>query len=114
MLVAGGLGERLGYSSIKVGLPLTLLDKDLCYLKYYCEYIQAFEARAVRDMDEQQAKTFMIPLAIMTSGDTHERTVSLLEANNNFGMKKDQIVIVKQELVPALLDNNATFSLEKD
>ena len=35
VLVAGGLGERLGYSSIKIGLPLTLLDKDLCYLKYY-------------------------------------------------------------------------------
>lgn len=29
VLVAGGLGERLGYSSIKVGLPLTLLDKEL-------------------------------------------------------------------------------------
>ena len=35
VLVAGGLGERLGYSSIKVGLPLNLLEKDLCYLKYY-------------------------------------------------------------------------------
>ena len=35
VLVAGGLGERLGYSSIKVGLPLTLLDQELCYLKYY-------------------------------------------------------------------------------
>ena len=29
-------------------------------------------------------------------------------------MKKDQIIIVKQELVPALLDNDATFSLAKD
>ena len=29
VLVAGGLGERLGYSLIKVGLPLTLLDKEL-------------------------------------------------------------------------------------
>ena len=114
VLVAGGLGERLGYSSIKVGLPLTLLDKDLCYLKYYWDYIQAFEARAKKDMDEEQIKNFHIPLAIMTSGDTHERTVSLLDACKNFGMKKDQITIVKQELVPALLDNNATFSLTKD
>mmetsp|Transcript_33534 Transcript_33534/g.38513 ORF Transcript_33534/g.38513 Transcript_33534/m.38513 type:complete len:135 (+) Transcript_33534:412-816(+) len=65
----------------------------------------------MKSMDEEQKKDFYIPLAIMTSGDTHEKTVSLLETNNNFGMKKDQIVIVKQEKVPALLDNDATFSL---
>jgi len=29
VLVAGGLGEKFGYSSIKVGLSLTLLDKEL-------------------------------------------------------------------------------------
>jgi UDP-sugar pyrophosphorylase len=35
VLVAGGMGERLGYSSIKVGLPITLLNKELTYIKYY-------------------------------------------------------------------------------
>ena len=111
VLVAGGLGERLGYSSIKVGLPLSILDKDLWYLRYYCEYILEFESRTIKYMSEEEAKTFWIPLAIMTSGDTHDKTLKLLESNNYFGMKRDQITFIKQELVPALIDNNATFSL---
>lgn len=32
----------------------------------------------------------------MTSDDTHEQTVELLEKNNNFGMEKSQITIMKQ------------------
>jgi UDP-sugar pyrophosphorylase len=114
VLVAGGLGERLGYSSIKVGLPLTLLDKELCYLKYYCEYLKAFEVRAKKSLPENQREAFYIPLCIMTSGDTHEKTQSLLETQNYFGMKKGQITLVKQEKVPALIDNNATFSVSED
>jgi UDP-sugar pyrophosphorylase len=114
VLVAGGLGERLGYSSIKVGLPLTLLDKELTYLKYYCEYIKAFEVRALRGLPEERKVDFHIPLCIMTSGDTHEKTISLLEHNHNYGLKKEQVTIVKQEKVPALIDNDATFSVSED
>lgn len=114
VLVAGGLGERLGYSSIKVGLPLTLLDKELCYLKFYCEYIKAFESRVIRNVDEEKREDFHIPLCIMTSGDTHEKTLSLLEEKEYFGLTKDQVTVVKQEKVPALIDNNANFSVAKD
>lgn len=114
VLVAGGLGERLGYSSIKIGLPLTLLDKELCYLKYYCDYIKAFEVRAAKNLSEEQRENFYIPLCIMTSGDTHEKTMSLLETKNYFGMKSGQIVVVKQEKVPALIDNDANFSIKED
>lgn len=49
----------------------------------------------------------------MTSGDTHEKTIILLEHNHNYGLKKEQITIVKQEKVPALIDNNATFSVNE-
>lgn len=49
----------------------------------------------------------------MTSGDTHADTVELLEKHNNFGMNKNQIVILKQEKVPAIIDNDAHFSLIK-
>jgi len=115
VLVAGGLGERLGYSSIKVGLPMTLLDKDLCFLKYYCDYIRAFEERARSTLNEFEAlEDFYIPFCIMTSGDTNEKTVSLLEQNKYFGLRKDQVTIVKQEKVPALMDNDATFSVYPD
>ena len=50
----------------------------------------------------------------MTSGDTHDKTVKLLKENKNFGLKKDQIVLVKQEKCPAILDNECHLFLKKD
>ena len=41
----------------------------------------------------------MIPLAIMTSDDTHQMTVDLLEANRYFGMAEGQVTIMKQNKV---------------
>lgn len=35
VLIAGGLGERLGYSGIKIDLPVHILDEQYSYLKYY-------------------------------------------------------------------------------
>jgi len=35
VLIAGGLGERLGYSGIKIDLPVCTIAEDYCYLKYY-------------------------------------------------------------------------------
>jgi UDP-sugar pyrophosphorylase len=52
-----------------------------------------------------------VPLAIMTSDDTHARTVSLLAESRNFGMAEGQIVLLKQEKVAALLDNEARMAL---
>lgn len=43
--------------------------------------------------------TLLLQFAIMTSGDTHDGTVALLDANNYFGMKQEQITLMKQEKV---------------
>lgn len=103
VLVAGGLGERLGYSSIKVGLP-TETTTQTCYLQYYIEYILAVQKK-YGDGKE-------LPLCIMTSGDTNAKTVKLLEKNNYFGMRKAQVTIVQQgQGVPALSDNNGKMVL---
>jgi UDP-sugar pyrophosphorylase len=110
MLVAGGLGERLGYHGIKVALPYQSVTKE-CYLQLYCQYILALQQRA---RVESKDDTIILPFAIMTSGDTHARTVDLLESNNNFGMTADQITIVKQEKVPAIVDNNGVFAIDSD
>ena len=45
----------------------------------------------------------------MTSDDTYSRTMDLLEKNNFFGLGKERGDILKQENVPALIDNNATL-----
>lgn len=107
VLVAGGLGERLGYNGIKIALPCDIVS-ETPLIQNYIEYILAYQARArVQTNDE----TIMLPLAIMTSDDTHEATVALMEAHSNFGMKPNQITIVKQDKVPALADNAAHFVL---
>ncbi len=108
-LVAGGLGERLGYDSIKIGIPVSLVTNDP-YIQVYCEYLLNYEKR-IRRMKPDLPESFMIPLCIMTSDDTYSRTVKILADNKNFGMKEDQITIVKQEKVPALLNNRCHMAL---
>lgn len=44
VLVAGGLGERLGYPGIKVAIPFDLLANKT-FLSYYIEYILAFQKK---------------------------------------------------------------------
>mmetsp|Transcript_32712 Transcript_32712/g.63830 ORF Transcript_32712/g.63830 Transcript_32712/m.63830 type:complete len:646 (+) Transcript_32712:54-1991(+) len=108
-LVAGGLGERLGYNGIKVELPYETVT-ETCYLDLYCKHILALQAQARK----AGATDCVLPLAIMTSGDTHAKTVDLLKKNNNFGMAEGQVVIVKQEKVPSLANNDAAFVAQKD
>ena len=35
VLIAGGLGERLGYSGIKIGLKVSIVEAHYTYLHYY-------------------------------------------------------------------------------
>jgi UDP-sugar pyrophosphorylase len=41
VLVAGGLGERLGYNGIKIGIPIELVTRKT-FLEYYCSFIAAY------------------------------------------------------------------------
>jgi len=112
VLVAGGLGERLGYGDIKIGLPIDQVTGK-CYLQYYCEYIYALQAGY--GASRASGKDFLLPLCIMTSRDTNDKTVALLKKNDYFGLKKSQITIVQQgDGVPALMDNNAKIALDPD
>lgn len=105
VLVAGGLGERLGYHGIKLELP-TELATETCYLNYYCDYILSIQKKYGKPGTA-------LPLCIMVSNDTRAGTEKLLAANNNFGMAEGQISIVQQGSgVPALLDNGAKFAVD--
>lgn len=103
VLVAGGLGERLGYHGIKVELPSQTVT-GTCYLELYCQQILYMQKRYA-------APGFLLPLAIMVSDDTIHRTESLLEENNYFGLEKGQVTLLKQGKVPALLSNSAHIAL---
>jgi UDP-sugar pyrophosphorylase len=110
ILVAGGLGERLGYSGIKVALP-TETATGTSYLQLYCESILALQSRANAGGcgGSPQRK---LPLAIMTSGDTHARTLALLESHAYFGLDKEQVTLMQQEKVPCLSDNEAHIATD--
>ena len=71
------------------------------FLQYYIEYMLAYQERGRRDGDGDEQ--LIIPLAIMTSDETHAKTVEFLQEHKNFGMEPDQITIMKQEKVPALM-----------
>jgi UDP-sugar pyrophosphorylase len=109
-LVAGGLGERLGYSGIKLSLS-TDLCTDECYLALYAKYILALQYKARESTGDD---TLQIPLVIMTSGDTDAATRQLLQDQSNFGLLDDQVIVVMQDKVAALCNGNAGLALEDD
>ncbi len=92
VVIAGGLGERLGFSDIKLKLPVELCT-NMSYLELYCRQIISFHTTERK-----------IPLAIMVSGQTEERTREFLTANNYFGLEESQITFLKQNDVPAIVD----------
>jgi UDP-sugar pyrophosphorylase len=104
VLVAGGLGERLGYNGIKLELPVETTT-NMCYLEWYCRQILAMQKRFC-------TQDAILPLAIMVSDDTASKTEALLKANDNFGMAEGQITLMKQEKVAALSDNDARIAMD--
>lgn len=102
VLVAGGLGERLGYNGIKLSLPVETATST-CFLELYVKTILALQDRS----NELCGTSRKVPLVIMTSDDTHTLTEKLLKENNYFGASPDQIRLMKQEKVAALIDNDA-------
>jgi UDP-sugar pyrophosphorylase len=103
VLVAGGLGERLGFSGIKISLP-TENTTNTCFIEVY--------ARSILAIQKQFAEPgFLVPLAIMVSGDTETQTLQLFKDHDNFGLQPEQVYFMKQEEVAALLDNDARIAV---
>jgi UDP-sugar pyrophosphorylase len=101
VLVAGGLGERLGYHGIKLDIPVELTGPT-SYLAHYASFLKAAGTRLA----------CKVPLVIMTSRDTDAGTRASLESNRHFGLDPSQITILRQELVPALSDIHGRLALD--
>eukprot|EP00658_Telonema_sp_P-2_P052152 TRINITY_DN40335_c0_g1_i1.p1 TRINITY_DN40335_c0_g1~~TRINITY_DN40335_c0_g1_i1.p1 ORF type:complete len:271 (-),score=72.85 TRINITY_DN40335_c0_g1_i1:40-852(-) len=99
-IVAGGLGERLGYNGIKLALP-TESCTGRSFLEYYIQTILAYQKISGREL----------PLMIMTSDDTDGATRALLAENSNFGMAESQVVVLKQDKVPSISDNQGRIAM---
>ena len=102
VLVAGGLGERLGYHGIKLDIPVEVTEST-SYLAHYADVIASASRRLGRE----------IPLVIMTSRDTNAGTLATLAANKNFGLAEGQITVLLQELVPSVADLEGHLALER-
>lgn len=103
VLVAGGLGERLGYNGIKLDIAVEVLESTT-YLKHYADNLLAMQARS--------ASGRPVPFVIMVSKDTGSKTFQSLEENNYFGLEKEQVHLLQQELVPAISDNDGSLALD--
>jgi UDP-sugar pyrophosphorylase len=99
VMVAGGLGERLGHAGIKIDIPAEVTC-GTSYLALCAAYLRALGARV----------NTRIPFIIMTSDATHEGTIQSLEKNVRFGLERDQVHVIKQQLVPAFRDNDARLA----
>lgn len=103
ILVAGGLGERLGYSGIKVALP-TQMTTEMTYLELYCKQIL--------NIQRKYGNGKLLPLAIMVSDDTFEQTLNVLNENNHYGLLKAQVKILKQEKVVSMTNNDGKIAMK--
>ena len=106
VVVAGGLGERLGYSGIKLELPPELLT-GTPYLQLYAQHILALQ-RLQRATDPSSPA---LPLIIMTSEDTDAPTHALIDRLGGLGLEPSQLHILRQAKVPCLLDSAARLAL---
>jgi UDP-sugar pyrophosphorylase len=128
VLVAGGLGERLGFSGIKTSLPVDTAS-GVSFLEHF---ITNFVPSITGEVGEGALRCPR--LVIMTSDDTHARTIAHLNDllspsvsggapsshHNNHrvatslgGLKVGvDIVLVKQNTVPCLADNEGRIAVD--
>ncbi|MBF0243828.1 MAG: UTP--glucose-1-phosphate uridylyltransferase [Planctomycetes bacterium] len=106
VLVAGGLGERLGYSGIKVALPSQLLT-GYSFLESFMKHIDALDKAAARFVGHRPG----IPLAIMTSDDTHDMTEGFLSKNDYFGWDPSRVSLIRQGKVACFKDADAHLAM---
>ena len=109
VVAAGGLGERLGFSGIKLALPCEIAT-GITVLGLYCAHIASLQNL----LTSRLGRTVVLPLAIMTSDDTHAATLKMLESNKYYGLLSSQVTCVQQGRVAALRDSGGALAVSKD
>jgi UDP-N-acetylglucosamine/UDP-N-acetylgalactosamine diphosphorylase len=107
VLMAGGQGTRLGSSAPKgcynIGLPS---EKSLFQLQG--ERIAKVEQLAQKKHGKENV---IVPWYVMTSGPTRGPTEKYFEENNYFGLKKENVMIFEQGVLPCI-SNEGKILLE--
>ena len=104
VLVAGGLGSRLGFEHPKGMFPLGPVSNRTIF-QILIELLQAVRARHQVD----------IPLYVMTSPATHNETVAFLDEHQRLGLPAKDLRIFCQGVMPVVDDQAGKILLaEKD
>lgn len=90
-LVAGGQGSRLGFPGPKGKFPITPV-KNKTLFQLHAEKILAMSRR----------HGMTIPWYIMTSETNHQETVEFFEEQRFFGLRADDVMFFRQEMIPAM------------
>ncbi|MFO0937053.1 MAG: UDPGP type 1 family protein [Gemmataceae bacterium] len=89
LVVAGGLGSRLGFEKPKGMFPIGPVSQS-----------SLFQIHAEKVWKLRQLYGGAVPFLVMTSPATHDETVAFFEANQNFGL--DDVHFFQQGSMPAL------------
>lgn len=89
VVVAGGLGTRLGFDGPKGTFPIGPVSRSSLF---------QIHAEKVIAMGRRHGKA--LPFYVMTSPDNHEATLAFFEANDNFGL--DHVRFFVQGQMPAV------------
>jgi UDP-N-acetylglucosamine/UDP-N-acetylgalactosamine diphosphorylase len=90
LMVAGGMGTRLGYNGPKGCFPVGYSRKTI------------YQLQAEKVLALSQRLGIAVPFLIMTSPATDTETRAFFAAKNNFGLKAEQIHYFQQGTVPSL------------
>lgn len=88
---------------MQVSLPVDTASMT-CFLEHYIHSLLALQ----RGSGARKP----LPLAIMTSDDTHDATAALLQRADYFGARPRQVTLVRQGRVPCLADPGGHLALE--
>jgi UDP-N-acetylglucosamine/UDP-N-acetylgalactosamine diphosphorylase len=100
LLMAGGQGTRLGSTNPKGMFPLELPTCKSLY-ELQAKRILRLQALALK----QTGKAGIITWYIMTSSGTEPGTRKFFEEHNYWGIKPEDVVMFKQNEIPAYMDN---------
>lgn len=101
IILAGGMGTRLGWNGPKGTFPTSLIRKASLF-QLFAEKTKAASKQAGNNL----------PLAIMTSPLNHKTTTDFFNKNNLFGLSQQQLTFFEQKMIP-FLDQNENLFLEK-
>lgn len=108
VIPAGGMGERLGYSGVKFGLPAEMTT-EASVLEVYARYLLAFERLA--EARRPDGGPVALQLALMVSHQTRPGIEALLAQHGHYGLRPDQLTLLQQEEVACFSGSDGRLAM---